>query len=483
MIAKITKGERVQGLLLYLFGPGRSEEHTDPHLVAGWEGLLAEQGRLSTAEVFALAADMDGPRATHEVSMSGGYVWQCSLRNHADDRVLTDQEWARIARDAIAALGFDQCRWVAVRHAGDHIHLAVTRVSEQGKVVSIWNDRRVMSRVAARWEVAFELGQRTSRGSGAGMPGLSRAEIDRAARTGKEPDRTGLERKLRAAAAVARTEGEFVARARSGGLMVEPRRSPDGQQVVGYKVADPNADRMLWHGGAGLAPDLSLPRLRRRWEPHTDQAARAHATGEWSTTGSEGGRVGAGSRLRAEAWEAADAVVRDVHTRMRAIPAGDRQAWAAAAGEVAGVLSVLAVRAEGERPGQLSAAARAMTRSAQSATGTVEPYPEALHTMWGPARVAADAALLTYGSRTAVAVLMRSLHDLMATIERAHQLQERLGQARQVTQARVALQQWMREPVLPLGVGVSAARASTSVRGGGDPGREYGRAVEQDHER
>jgi hypothetical protein len=38
VIAKISdpRGERVPGLIYYLFGPGRREEHTDPHLIAGW---------------------------------------------------------------------------------------------------------------------------------------------------------------------------------------------------------------------------------------------------------------------------------------------------------------------------------------------------------------------------------------------------------------------------------------------------------------
>ena len=38
MIGKITapRGERVEPLIYYLFGPGRREEHTDPHIVAGW---------------------------------------------------------------------------------------------------------------------------------------------------------------------------------------------------------------------------------------------------------------------------------------------------------------------------------------------------------------------------------------------------------------------------------------------------------------
>jgi hypothetical protein len=37
MIGKVgPRGSRVSGLIHYLFGPGRNEEHTDPHLVVGW---------------------------------------------------------------------------------------------------------------------------------------------------------------------------------------------------------------------------------------------------------------------------------------------------------------------------------------------------------------------------------------------------------------------------------------------------------------
>lgn len=36
MIDKIRKGDRVAGLVYYLFGPGKSDEHRDQHLAAGW---------------------------------------------------------------------------------------------------------------------------------------------------------------------------------------------------------------------------------------------------------------------------------------------------------------------------------------------------------------------------------------------------------------------------------------------------------------
>jgi hypothetical protein len=39
VIPKVTaRGTRVGGLVRYLYGPGKREEHTNPHLVAAWEG-------------------------------------------------------------------------------------------------------------------------------------------------------------------------------------------------------------------------------------------------------------------------------------------------------------------------------------------------------------------------------------------------------------------------------------------------------------
>ncbi len=36
MIGKVLRGQRPAGLIRYLYGPGRREEHRDPYLVAGW---------------------------------------------------------------------------------------------------------------------------------------------------------------------------------------------------------------------------------------------------------------------------------------------------------------------------------------------------------------------------------------------------------------------------------------------------------------
>ena len=68
MIGKITapRGERVEGLIYYLFGPGRREEHTDPHIVAGWRhpAELEPPLRVEVFEAEQLLAEvLAGPEA------------------------------------------------------------------------------------------------------------------------------------------------------------------------------------------------------------------------------------------------------------------------------------------------------------------------------------------------------------------------------------------------------------------------------------
>ena len=45
MIAAIGEGGNSAGLMQYLVGPGRANEHTSPHLVAGSEVIMRRWGR------------------------------------------------------------------------------------------------------------------------------------------------------------------------------------------------------------------------------------------------------------------------------------------------------------------------------------------------------------------------------------------------------------------------------------------------------
>jgi len=85
MIGKITmpRGVRVEPLIYYLFGPGRHQEHTDPHVVAGWrhpadlEPPLRPDG---TRDFRKLNGLLNQP---HAALGKWGYarpVWHCSMR-------------------------------------------------------------------------------------------------------------------------------------------------------------------------------------------------------------------------------------------------------------------------------------------------------------------------------------------------------------------------------------------------------------------
>ena len=83
------------GLIRYLYGPGRREEHTDPHIIASYRppGDLEPPLRASGSRDFRRLAGL--LRLPHDVLGKWGYakpVWHCSMRAAPDDRLLCDAE-------------------------------------------------------------------------------------------------------------------------------------------------------------------------------------------------------------------------------------------------------------------------------------------------------------------------------------------------------------------------------------------------------
>jgi len=115
MIGKITdpRGERVEGLVYYLYGPGRREEHTDPHIVAGWrhpaelEPPLREDGKRDFRRLLGL---LNQPHAAMGKWGFRRPVWHCSMRAAPGDKMLSDDEWAQIACDVMNRTGLSPLR-------------------------------------------------------------------------------------------------------------------------------------------------------------------------------------------------------------------------------------------------------------------------------------------------------------------------------------------------------------------------------------
>lgn len=477
----VVRGDRMAGLMTYLVGPGRSNEHTDPHLVAGDPAMLAwhDDAELGRDGALAIASHLDRPRTATGVEVAGGHVWHCSLSLRADEGALSDEQWRAIADDFVRTMGFDDaegtkapCRWVAVRHGvstngNDHIHVVVNLVREDGTKASVHNDFKRAQTAARALEVKHGLEQlesvraeRATRGYDpaereAQARARARAKYERTTRVAGSPapawaTLTGADRqariaaemrtdqpryllalKVRASATASNDEAEFVRRMRWAGLLVRPRFADGRTDVVtGYSVAErPVAgERPIWYGGGHLARDLTLPRLRDGW-PDTPTGA-SQAAAEW-TAAKRGRRVVAPGRETTapdpEAWTRQNEELRALVERLRAIPVDDRDTWATVARQTAGAFAAWSNATE-ETPGDLAAAADALSRSAQTYGRTVRPTKAGTVAISGAAMLLASAARGGQGT-VAQAAMIRSLLRLTQAVYEAAAAAEQTRQA------------------------------------------------------
>ena len=436
MIGKVVKGAKVGGLLRYLYGPGRANEHIDPHLVAGWddpadlEPPVTDNARRDLRRLSSL---LEQPLATlaHPPAKP---VWHCSIRLAPTDRRLNDTEWAEIAREVVDRTGLapkdddSGCRWVAVRHADDHIHLVVTLARQDGKPARPSNDFHRLGE-ACRWaEQRFNL-TRTAGRDRTAPKRPTRAENEKAARHGRrESPRVTLRREVKTVAAASAGPSDFLARLSAAGLLVRERRSDrDSSQITGYAVALPGdrtrTNQPVWFGGGKLAADLTLPKLRARWglaplePPGNDRGQRLSGTA----------RDAAWARATQAAAKGADDV--------RRLAGSDPGAASDAAHATADVLAAAARVIEGRTGGPLTDASDAYDRASRdlwARTPRRTPVGEGL-------RLAARTLSLTgRASRDETAQAMALMANLAALVEAVAQLRDVQQRAAQAVAARAA---------------------------------------------
>jgi hypothetical protein len=432
MIAKVTRGASGRGLIRYLFGPGRANEHTGQRVITlgvalGGDALAG--GGLSSQEIADLGSGLDEAHEAFGTDPKGGYLYHLSLSLPAGDRQLTDDQWTEIAQETIEVLGFEghavePAAWVAVGHGtsangNEHIHIAASLIRVDGSQVDIWQDRRTLSKALAQIERAYGLTVVEGR-EGRGVPGLSRAELERTAREQRaEPSRITLARIVREAAVASKDEAEFVRRLRGSGALVRPRFETGGKEaVVGYSVAlrTGDGDKPVWFGGGKLAKDLTLPNLRQVWEQSAED--RKTAVVEWCATKST--LLGREAVLGyPEDWQRAAVGVERSVERLKAVPVSDLAAWRGAAREAAGVFSAWSRRFEGDSPGPMADAAEALGRSAQSRPEDPPPSRAAVRDFRGIAAIVAQSKLGN-DSPIAWAMLLSQLGRTLDAIGDAH---------------------------------------------------------------
>lgn len=347
MISKALRGSDMGGLVRYLFGPGRANEHTNQRVVACSDPTWTGAVQPDAATLRQLIAELQDPVVRHGDSTKDGYVYHVAVSLPAEDGQLSDAQWQQVAQRFADKLGFDdQVHWVAINHGltvngNDHIHFVVNLIRDDtGRAQKLPYDR--MRRRAACIELEEQFGLTATSPAGQGQTiSLSRREVE-AVRARQVPSVTDLSQHrvaslVRAVAAGARSEGEFVERLRGEGLVVRARYARDDRNTVsGYSVAAKTGGRepLVWYGGGRLGKDLRLPSLRNKWG-QTDEQRKAAAAAWFSD---------AASRRKAEPRNLAGAAeaLREVAAQLQKVPPEDRFSWYVAATESAGVIAAAA---------------------------------------------------------------------------------------------------------------------------------------------
>lgn len=381
MMPNIVDGGDMGGLMRYLVGPGRANEHTEPHLVAGSRTIIKRWGdwsELSTAQAGEIARYLDSfmnetdrtsrgpirkfdPAAgrTQVTDYGANHVWHCSLSLSPDEGPLSEEKWAAIARDFMdqmeftSACGKSECRWVAIHHGaskngGDHIHIAANIIREDGTKWNNWNDQPRSQRACNALEHKYGLRIVEGREHNRSSKCDSAQALNAARRAGKPvTDRAALETRLRAAAKAASNEVEFIGRARGLGVRLRPRFAKGHTDViVGYSAAlhTKPGQRTQWYAGGSIARDLTLSALRERWPDTID--ASTDAVRAWHDAW-KGMPLGAHrSAYTPEEWQGYRRALEIYRDELGGIDPADPLALANATNDVAGLLAAAAQQSD-----------------------------------------------------------------------------------------------------------------------------------------
>ena len=455
MIPNIVTGGDTGGLMRYLVGPGRANEHENPHVIAGSRDIVRKWGdweTISLSQASEIATRLDAYMhetgtfptgkvrrfnpATGAVEWNGEieatHVWHCSLSLSPEEAALGDEIWGRIASDFMSEMGFTgtdakaPCRWVAIHHGsakngGDHIHIAANIVREDGTKWNPWYDQRRAQKACNVLEHRYGLLVVESRERGRGSRCDSAAAQNAAKRAGAScTDRAVLEERLRAAATASASEADFVRRARRLGVRLHPRfASGRTDIVVGYSAAlrTEAGQQTRWWGGGRIARDLTLTQLRTRWEDTPTSALEAVEA--WK------GHYPKRAPYDGPLWEDRIRALESFRAHLGQLSPTDRVGLANASADIAGLLHAQAItaRTSGGRD-MLERAAVQVGRCAQLKTRPADKRLVDVGT-----HMASDLALsiaATSNPHMAAVALAHATVDLVQAIADLH---EAAGQA------------------------------------------------------
>ncbi|MFF8520143.1 relaxase/mobilization nuclease domain-containing protein, partial [Glutamicibacter creatinolyticus] len=318
----ITRGGRMAGLMNYLVGPGRANEHENQRLIASDDRVTfayAPGAVLSKYDAFEIAELLDAPRKIHgtevakpvyakdedtglfltdengkkiRVGSKAAHVWHCSLAVDAGYGTVPDGQWEKIAASFVEKMGFvdpdgaKSSRWAAVHHGAskngnDHIHLVVSMVREDGTKANTHNDFHRAQVACRELEVEYGLPRLESQEYGQGLAGEKPAERARAERNNMVlSEKFELQRRLRAALASANSAEEYLRHAQDHGVHIAPSfQKGSNTEVRGYRVSMGHGKaggKAIWYAPSKIDRTLGWPDINQRFGAAGKPAADAY---------------------------------------------------------------------------------------------------------------------------------------------------------------------------------------------------------------
>ena len=482
MIRRRVLGSSPYGLVRYLFSEGRANDHENPHVIASWDGQPeALQPKFMSAlgyhDVTGLSRLLSAP-VQASLQPPAKSVYHLIFRAAPEDRQLSDAEWAELCVEAMDRTGIAKrddlagCRWIAVRHADDHVHLVATLVREDGRTARTPQDFRKLAAVAHEFETRYGLRSTAAREdqTAAARAGVQETAAARTAGRDRTPRET-LRTKVKAAAA--RTSGfkEFANLLGREGVTVWPRMSEQNPgEITGYSVSLDDylngAGEPVRFGGGKLAPDLSWPKLASRWSQSAPETA-ASATGEHVSTEKPAPAAPRFGDDDEAAWREAERIVREAAERITASAATDPDLASDAAWATADALAAAAAGLEGDEGGPLTDAAVAFDRAGRDSFRRTPIRTDTGQALRSVGRMVGMLALSSRQPKARAAVLSVAMSSLVAAVADLRTAQQRQHQAEAALATAVGLRQ-----VAPIGVPtavVYAAATSTAGAGGRPP--------------
>jgi hypothetical protein len=371
-------------------------------------------------------------------------VWHCSVRAHPSDPILTDQHWRTIAMDVLAGVGLappgdeQAVRWIAMRHGPDHIHIVATLVRQDRRTYWARNDYPLSQAACRDIEHRYNLVRLAPPGK-ANRSYPKARELNknrRRRRPGTATPREELRRRVRDAATPAIDEQDFFTRLAADRAVTVRLRESELRpgEVTGYAVhlaGDATATgEPIFYSGSILGKDLSLTRLRQRWQPDTTLAGSDRRAGQLRPA-------------PAEIYQQAAVLVTGAAGHIRA-HADNPAAVTGIAAATADLLAALAAAWEGPTGGPLTRAADLFGRAAHEPArtppaGTGRPG----HALRVIARLLTTAAGGSRGQRDLDAMLrlvraIAGIADAIADLRRAQQRLHQADAARLATATLVA---------------------------------------------